>query len=325
VIDIAPTIYNLLDIPSPREVNGVPQDPIDGVSMVYTFDDAKAKGQRTTQFFDIMGSRGIFHADESGEWFASAFGPRTPWIPGMPKGIHEWSPEKDVWELYDLSKDWSQANNLADKMPEKLASMKDLFLVESTKNNNLPIGGGLWTPVLHPEDGPSTPYSEWTFSGNVNRMPEFAAPKLGKTHNTVTIDAEIPEKANGVLYALGGFSGGLSCYMLDGKLCYEYNLFEINRTHIKSEKAISTGKVKIVVETKPAAPRPGSPLAVTMKVNDKVVASGEVPMSAPLAFTANDCFDIGSDLGSPVSIDYFDNAPFKFSGNVEQVKVNYVK
>lgn len=325
VIDVTPTIYELLEISPPREVNGVQQDPIDGVSMVYTFDDPKAKGTRTKQFFDIMGSRGVYHVDEKGEWYAATPGPRIPWVPGLPKGIHEWSPENDVWELYNLSTDWSQADNLADKMPEKVAYMKDLFLLESTKYNNLPIGGGLWTAVFHPEDKPSTPYTEWTFSGNVERMPEFAAPKLGNRHNIVTVDAEIPEKANGVLYALGAFSGGLSCYLLDGKLCYEYNLFEITRTHLKSKHAIPTGKVNIVVETKPTVPHPASPLAVKMTVNGTVVAEGEVPMSAPLTFTANDCLDIGSDLGSPVSIDYFDHAPFKLNGKVEQVKVSYAK
>ena len=175
--------------------------------MAYTFADAKAKGRRTTQFFDIMGSRGIYHDG----WFACTFGPRTPWVPGLPKGIAEWSPEKDMWELYNLDEDWSQADDLAAKMPEKLAEMKNLFLVESTKNKNLPIGGGLWTLVLHPEDGPATPYTEWTFSGPITRMPEFAAPKLGKFDNTVSMDVDVPANANGVLYALGGFSGGLTC------------------------------------------------------------------------------------------------------------------
>ena len=118
VIDIVPTIYEVTKITPPRVVNGVPQDSIDGVSMAYTFADAKAKGRRTTQFFDIMGSRGIYHDG----WFACTFGPRTPWVPGLPKGIGEWSPEKDTWELYNLDEDWSQADDLAAKMPEKLAA-----------------------------------------------------------------------------------------------------------------------------------------------------------------------------------------------------------
>jgi arylsulfatase len=321
VIDVVPTIYEVTKITPPQFVNGVPQDSLDGMSMAYTFGDAKASGRRTTQFFDIMGSRGIYHDG----WFACVFGPRVPWVPGLPKGIHEWSPEKDTWELYNLDEDWSQADDLAAKMPDKVRQMKDLFLLESTKNKNLPIGGGLWTPVFHPEDGPATPYTAWTFNGPITRMPEFAAPKIGKFHNVVTVEADVPERANGVLYALGAFSGGLTCYVKDGVLCYEYNLFEINRTHIKAKEKLPAGKVKIEVETKPVAPKPGSPLDVTLKVNGKVVAEGKVPISAPMAFTANDCLDIGSDLGSPVSLDYYDQAPFKFNGTMIKTDVKYVK
>ena len=142
-------------------MNGIPQDSIDGTSMLYTFDDPKAEGRRTTQFFDIMGSRGIYHDG----WFAGTFGPREPWTPGAPPGIMEWNPENDVWELYNLEEDWSQANDLAAEMPEKVEAMKNLFLVESARNNNLPIGGGLWTVLFDPTSAPSTPYRDWTFRG----------------------------------------------------------------------------------------------------------------------------------------------------------------
>jgi arylsulfatase len=319
VIDIAPTIYDLLKITPPREVNGVPQDSIDGVSMTYTFADSKAKGQRLTQFFDIMASRGIYHDG----WFASAFGPRFPWVPGMPKGIETWSPENDKWELYNLDEDWSQADDLAAKMPEKVEQMKSLFLIESTKNKNLPIGGGLWTG-LHPEDGPATPYTEWKFSGAITRMPEFNAPKLGgKSSSRVTMEVDVPDKAEGVLYALGGFSGGLTCYVKDGVLCYEYNMFEIERTKLKARAKLPVGKVTIEVESKLA--KPGAPMDVTMKVNGAVVAEGKVPITVPGWFTGNDCLDLGSDLGSPVSNDYFDQAPFAFNGTLGTTKIEHLK
>ena len=243
----------------------------------------------------------------------------------MPKVPLDWTPEKDQWELYNLDEDWTQANDLAAKMPEKLEQMKALFLVESAKNLNLPIGGGLWTPVFHPEDGPGTPYNDWTFSGPVSRMPEFAAPKIGKTNNVVGLEVDIPANANGVLYALGAFSGGLSCYVKDGVLCYEYNLFEIERTRIKAKEKLPVGKATIEVETKLLATHAGSPAQVTLKVNGKEVASGQVPITAPLAFTANDCLDFGSDLGSPVSLDYFDAAPFKFNGTLGTSTVKYIK
>jgi arylsulfatase len=203
--------------------------------------------------------------------------------------------------------------------------MKDLFLLESTKNKNLPVGGGLWTPVLHPEDGPRTPYTEWTFTGNITRMPEFAAPKLGNVSNVVTIDADLPADATGVLYSLGGFSGGLACYIDDGRLCYEYNLFEIDRTQIKAKDKLPAGKVKIEVESKMTVAKPAAPLNVTLKVNGTTVARGTVPITAPMAFTANDCLDLGSDLGSPVSTDYYDFAPFEFNGSLGVTTIKYTK
>jgi hypothetical protein len=116
-------------------------------------------------------------------------------------------------------------------------------------------------------------------------MPKFAAPALGNKDNVVTVDVEVPSDANGVIYALGGFSGGLTLYVKDGSLAYEYNLFEIARTHIKAEDKLPTGKVKIEVETSYVEPKPAGPLNVVLKVNGKEVASGVVPVSAPLLFT----------------------------------------
>jgi arylsulfatase A-like enzyme len=321
VNDIVPTIYDVVGITPPRVVNGIQQDPFDGISLAYTFNDASAKGRKLTQYFEIMGSRAIYHDG----FMASAFGPRAPWVPGTPPGIREWTPDKDKWELYNIDQDWSQANDLSEQMPAKLAELKDMFLIEATKNNVLPIGAGLWIPVMHPELRFSPPYKEWTFSGDMTRMPEFAAPALGNRDNLVAIDVNIPPNANGVLYALGGFSGGLSTYVKDGALCYEYNLFEIQRTRICSAVKLPTGSVKIEVETVYAERKPAGPLDITMKVNGAVAAKVHVPISAPLAFTANDCLDIGTDLGSPVALDYFDKAPFAFNGKIAEVKVKYLQ
>jgi len=319
VNDVVPTIYDILGITPPRVVNGVPQDPFDGVSFASTFNDAKAKEVKHTQYFDIMGSRGVYHNG----WMASAFGPRAPWVAGMPD-IRKWQPDKDKWELYDLTKDWSQADDLANKMPAKLADLKDLFLIELTKNKGLPIGGALWVPALHPELKLAPPYTSWTFPGPITRTPEFAAPTLGNKDNLVSIDAEVPENANGVIYALGGFSGGLALYVKDGVLSYEYNLFEIQRTHIKAKGKLPTGKVKIEVATTYVERKPAGPLKVVLKVNGKEVASGTVPVSAPLGFTANDALDFGIDLGSPVGIEYYDQAPFKFNGKILGAQVKYL-
>ena len=128
--DVVSTIYDILGIKPPRVVNGVPQDPFDGVSFANTFNDPKAEEVKSTHYFEVMGSRAIYRNG----WMASAFGPRIPWVPGLPEGIKEWTPDKDRWELYDLNKDWSQANDLAGNMPARVADMKDLFLIEFTEN-----------------------------------------------------------------------------------------------------------------------------------------------------------------------------------------------
>ena len=318
VNDVVPTIYEVVGITPPREVNGVPQDPIDGVSLAYSFDDPNAAGRLLTQYFEVMGSRAIYHDG----WMASAFGPRVPWLPGLPPGIREWTPDQDKWELYNLDKDWTQNNDLAAAMPEKLAQLKELFAMEAARNNALPIGGGLFIPVLHPEMRIAPPLTEWTFSGDITRVPEFCAPALGNKPNLVTITAEVPANANGVLYKLGSCAGGLTCFVEDGILCYEYNLFIIQRTKIRAKEKLPVGKVTIEVETAYAELKPAGPLDVTLKVNGTLVAEGRVPVSAPLLFSV-ECLDIGIALGSPVSLDYYDKAPFKFNGRIDQVTVKY--
>jgi len=319
VNDIVPTIYDVLKIKTPQVVNGFSQDKFDGVSMAYTFDDAKTTGQKTTQFFDIMASRSIY---QNG-WFACARGPREPWVGGIPKGIREWSPLTDVWELYHIDEDWSQANDLAAKEPAKLAEMKAVFLMESAKNKNLPIGGGLWSTALyHPEDAPASSLTEWRFDSPISGMPESAAPKLGKVSSLVTMEVDVPDQANGVLYALAGFSGGITCYVKDGLLCYEFNLFEIQRTKVKSNDRLPTGKVRIEVESR-LADKIGGPMDITLRTNGKIVGQGHVPAAMSLHFTSNATFDIGTDLDSPVSLDYYDQAPFTFNGTIGKTTIVY--
>ena len=321
VIDIAPTIYELLKITPPQVVNGFAQDSIDGVSMAYSLSDPKAAGTRHLQFFDIMASRGVYKDG----WFASARGPREPWVGGIPPGIRQWSPLTDTWQLYNIDEDWSQATDLAATNPQKLEEMKSLFLTESAKNKNLPIGGGLWSTALyHPEDAPASPLTEWTFDHPITGMPESAAPKLGKNSSLVSMDVDLPADAHGVLYALAGFSGGITCFVKDGILCYEFNLFEVQRTKIKAKEKLPTGKVNIEVESK-LVDKIGGPMDVTLKVNGAVVAHDRVPAAMSLHFTSNATFDIGCDLDSPVSLDYFDQAPFAFNGTIGKTKIVYLK
>jgi hypothetical protein len=321
VIDVVPTIYELLDITPPQVVNGFEQIPVDGVSMVYSLDDPQADGTHHTQFFDIMASRGVYQDG----WFASARGPREPWVGGIPKGIKAWSPLTDTWELYHIDEDWSQANDLASSNPGKLEELKALFLTESAKNKNLPIGGGLWSTALyHPEDAPASSLTAWTFDHPITGMPESAAPKLGKVSSLVTMEVDVPADANGVLYALAGFSGGITCYVKDGKLGYEFNLFEVERTKIRSKAKLPTGKVTIEVESK-LQDKIGGPMEVTLRVNGKQVGQGTVPRAMSLHFTSNATFDIGTDQDSPVSLDYYDDAPFSFNGTIGKTTIVYTK
>ena len=159
----------------------------------------KAEEVKHTQYFEVMGSRAIYQDG----LIASAFGPRIPWVPGLPPGIKEWTPDKDKWELYDLNKDWSQADRPRRQYADEGYGHEDLFLIELTKNKGLPIGGGLWIPVLHPELRLVPPYTSWIFRGAITRMPEVAAPALGNKENLVSMDVDVPPNANGVLYALG--------------------------------------------------------------------------------------------------------------------------
>ena len=313
VNDIVPTLYELLSIKPPKVVDGFKQEPIDGVSMAYTFADAQAAGQKHTQYFENNGSRGVYHDG----WFASTFGPLTPWITVNP-GLATWDSSKDVWELYHIQSDFSQAENLAEKEANRLAALQALFLKEAKANKVFPVGASIWTRI-HPEDRVKTPYKSWQFDATTTRMPEFTAPGLGRESNHVTVEAELGENASGVLYALGGASGGLSLYLDKGDLVYEYNMMIIERYTARANTKLGAGKHTIEVDT--TLIKPGAPADVVLTVDGTEVARTTVKRTVPAAFTASETFDVGADLGSPVSLDYFDRAPFRFDGKISSVQV----
>jgi arylsulfatase A-like enzyme len=316
VVDIAPTIYEVLHIPHPKVVNGYEQLPMDGTSLAYTFDGPTADTRKNTQFFDNNGSRAIYQDG----WMACTFGPFIPWdTPGSVKRIANWDSAKDQWELYDLRQDFSQAVDLAAKYPDKLEEMKKSFLALAADNKAFPIGAGNWLR-LHPEDRIRTPYTTWHFNQNTRRMPEFAAPGVGRESTHVTIDAEIGEKASGVLYAVGGSGGGLTLYMDQGQLVYEYNMMIIEQYTARSATPLAAGKHTIEVVTD--IERPGQAGTVRLVVDGTEVGTTELKRTVPAAFTATETFDVGMDLGSTVSLGYFDRRPFKFSGKINDVTVS---
>lgn len=316
VNDLAPTVYEILGITAPKVVNGFEQDPIDGVSMVYSFKDPKAAGQKKAQFFDNNGSRGIY----SDEWYACTFGPLYPWVSAQ-KGLEQWDSEQDVWQLYDLRTDFTQAHDVSKDNPEKLKEMLALYDREAEANKDYPIGAGIWLR-LHPEDRIKSPYRSWTFDQHSVRMPEFTAPALGNSSNKVVLAVEVGKDASGVLYALGGSGGGLTCYMDKGTLVYEYNMMIIHNWSASSASKLAPGKHSIEVTTNVKDNKPGGPATVTLVVDGKEVGRTQLLGTVPAAFTASETFDVGVDLGSVVSLKYMHRAPFKFNGMIHSAKVD---
>ena len=311
VNDVVPTLYEILGIKPPRVVDGHKQDPIDGVSFAYTFDSATAPEQKTTQYFDIMGSRGIYHKG----WMASTFGPRTPWEAEVPD-ISNWDPMQDQWELFNTRRDFSLMHDLAAEEPEKLEDLKALFMRVAEENKVLPIGGGLLGP-LNPQEMKRSTNTEWTLFEGMTRIPESQAPNVRNGNVRAEIEAEVPENANGVIFALGGYAGGVSLYALNGELYYEYSALLLKRDKIKVGK-LPTGEVKIDLEMRTPLER-AAPAKVTFWINGKEAATGTVQRTVPGTFTASETFDVGMDTCSPVADGYFAEAPFKFEGKLKQL------
>jgi len=320
VNDIAATIYDLLDITAPDFYNGVAQEPLDGVSFASTFNNADATIDKNTQYFEIMGSRGIYKDG----WFAGTFGPRIPWNPAA-SHLANWNPDEDVWELYDLSKDYSQAHDLAKKYPKKLREMQDAFMVEAADNKVFPIGGSLYIVAYHQNEMKASSLTEWNMYEGMTRIHESQAPKFMSGFSThSTIDADIPENANGVLFAVGGISAGFTVFMENGELFAEYNAMTLNRYKVNSNGKIATGKVKIEVIVNASAKTPLSSSTITLKVNGKQVGSVIAETTVPAIFTASETFDVGMDLGSAVAMQYHDKIPFKFTGKIEKINIKYI-
>jgi len=321
VIDLAPTIYDILGITPPDFYNGVAQDPMDGISFKSTFNDANAPETHTTQYFEMMGSRAIYKDG----WVAATFGPRIPWDP-MASKLKGWNPDNDVWELYNVKEDFSEATDLAKKYPKKLKALQDTFLVEAAKNKVFPIGGSLYVVAYHPDQMKATSLTEWKLYEGMKRIPEAQAPKFQSGFSThATIDVTIPKDASGVLYAVGGIAAGFTVYMDKGILYAEYNAMTLNRYKVNSGKKLPTGDVKIEVIVKAQSKKPLAPSDITLLVNGKVVGKTTAKTTVPAVFTAAESFDVGMDTGSAVALEYHDRVPFKFSGKIKKLNIKYIK
>jgi len=311
VNDVVPTIYEVLGIQPPKVVDGFEQDPIDGVSFAYTFDSATTPEQKKTQYFDIMGSRGIYHEG----WMASTFGPRKPWVAEVPD-ISKWDPMQDRWELFDTREDFSLMHDLAAEDPQKLEELKALFMQVAEENKVLPIGGGLFSP-LNPHEIKRSTNTEWTLFEGMTRIPESQAPNVRNGNIRAEIEAEVPAKVNGVIFAMGGYAGGVSLYAYEGDLYYEYSALLLKRDKIKVG-ALPAGTVKIAYEMRTPLER-AAPAELKFWINGQEAATGTVQRTVPGTFTASETFDVGIDTSSPVANDYFDKAPFAFEGKLKRL------
>ncbi|MCP5519846.1 MAG: arylsulfatase [Verrucomicrobiales bacterium] len=311
VNDVVPTIYDILGIQPPKVVDGHVQDPIDGVSFAYTFDSADALEQKATQYFECLGSRGIYHEG----WMASTFGPRTPWVAQMPD-LAQWNPMDDNWQLFDTRRDYSLMDDLASEHPGKLAELKARFMWEAEENQVLPIGGALYTG-LNPQEMKRSSNTEWTLFEGMTRIPESQAPNVRNGNLRAEIEAEVPDGVNGVLFAMGGYAGGVSLYAVDGVLYYEYSALLLKRDKIKVGK-LPAGEVSIAFEMRTPRQR-GAPAELKFSINGGEAATGTVRRAIPSVFTASETFDVGMDTSSPVADGYFNKAPFEFEGTLKRL------
>jgi arylsulfatase len=239
--------------------------------------------------------------------------------------VPTWNPDADVWELYNLAEDYSQANDLAAEMPDRLRQLQDIYMVEAGSNKVFPIGGGLYTTVFAPQEIKASTLTEWTFREGQARVPESMAPKFQSGFSThAVISAELPEKASGVLYCVGGISAGVTVYMDEGFLKAEYNAMTLDRFKVSSDRPLDAGAATIEVDFRYDGPEREGPATVTFSVDGQQVGQGRIGRSVPGVFTASETFDVGMDLGSPVSLDYHDRAPFAFNGTIEKIHIGYL-
>jgi len=316
VIDIAPTILEAAGLPEPKAVNGVAQAPIEGVSMLGSFNDAKAKDNHLTQYFEIFGNRAIYHDG----WLAGTVH-KAPWEPKPRAAL-----ESDTWELYDTRADFSLANDLAGKDPAKLKELQDLFMKEAVKYNVLPIDDRSverFNAALVGRPDLMAGRTSLTVYEGMTGMSENVFINTKNRSHTITAEVEIPKGgANGVVLAQAGRFGGWSLYLKDGKPTYHYNFLGLARFTIAAATPVPAGKATIRYEFA----YDGGGLAKgglgTIYVNGTKVAEGRIERTQPNIFSGDEGADVGEDGETPVTEDYGIAAPYKFTGRIHKVTID---
>lgn len=319
VIDIAPTLLEVARIPVPTQVNGIAQMPMHGMSFAYSFADAQAKEQHTLQYFEILCNRALYKDG----WMACARPPRIPWEL-TPQAIAPfapgsgWDPDKDPWELYNLKEDFSQANNLANKYPEKLIELKALFWAEAEKYHVLPLGAGM--AVYYGILPPVGDETKFTYHAGVENVSPGMIPHVYGRSYAISADLEVPPSGvEGVIVAEASFLGGFALYVEDSKLQHTYSFMGTSLDTLTASNPLPTGTVKVRFEFWADANKPGTGGKTLLFVNDQQVAEGRLEHTVPFRFSAYAGMDIGKDNGLPVSPTYARKSPFPFTGTIKQV------
>ncbi|WP_344138118.1 arylsulfatase, partial [Saccharopolyspora halophila] len=318
VIDVVPTILEAAGLPHPTEVNGVAQQPIEGTSMLYSFNDAEAPDQHRVQYFEMVGNRGIY---QDGWTAVTRHG--TPWEM-VQDGVRR-SFDDDKWELYNTNLDWSQAQDLSEEYPEKLRELQQLFLVEAAKYNVFPLDDRM-TERENPREAGRLDLmgdrSSVTFHGNAKRLTEETAPNVKNRSHTLTAQVEMPEGgADGVLVAQGGRFGGWSLYLHEGRPSYAYNEMGMKVDTVRAPEALAAGAHEISLRFDYDGGGVGKGGTATLHVDGTEAGSVRVDQTIPYYFAFDETFDIGCDRASPVTDDYapVDNA---FTGTLRKVRVD---
>ena len=311
VIDVAPTILEAAGIPEPVSVDGIQQDPIEGVSMLYTFNMPSAPEQHETQYFEVMGNRAIYH-----KGWTAVTKHYTPWDPGSKPALDD-----DVWELYDTTRDWSQSKDLSKEFPQKLLELQRLWIIEATRYKVLPIDDRMFEKINPDTAGRPVLIRGKTqmMFGGMSHLSENCVLNVKNKSHSVTAEIVVPGSgAEGVIIAQGADIGGWSLYAIEGKLRYCYNWGGFKHFIIEGATRLSEGTHQVRMEFAYAGGGLGKGGSVTLYVDGKKDGEGEVGATLAMVFSADDGCDVGKDGGSAVSPDYKagDNA---FNGRVKGV------
>lgn len=309
VIDVVPTILEACKIQQPDYVNGIKQKPLDGVSMLYSFDQGDAKSTRTVQYFELAGNRAIY---KDGWVAASRFG-----VPWQTAGKKTSELKNAKWELYHVDEDFSEANDLAASNAEKLKELQDAFEVEANKYDVYPLDARFserMDPKLRASGPPKT---SWTYFGNNVQLPEPIGPQLFPRPNSIDAEIVVPEKgAQGVIACAGAFSAGWTLYIMNNKPVFHYNVFEIAEVRITGKSALPKGKVTVSTTFTPDGTKEGGGTIVLL-VNGQAV--GEAKMARTAFRHGLEPFEIGRDTGTPVDVMYRTKGEFPFTGTIGKV------